>query len=189
MNSTTRVADVSAQLARTFALTTAGALGLALCSQITLHLPITPVPINMGVLGVLLVAGTLGARLGMLAVLEFLLLGASGAPVFASFQSTLALFGPTGGYLLGYLPAAALFGMICERFAKGKYLTRFTATFLGAVPAIAVIYLFGWAWLAFGLQLGMGKALAMGVMPFIAIDMLKVMLAASALATFTKRDA
>jgi len=189
MISNTRVADISAQLARTFALTTAGALALALCSQVAFYHAFSPVPTNLGVLGVLLLGGVLGARLGTLAVLEFLLLGACGAPVFAGFHgSILWLLGPTGGFLLGYLPAVAIFGMICERFAVGSYARRVVVSFFGALPTVAIIYLGGWAWLAFGWHLGTENALLAGILPFIIIDTLKAGFAASILSVINKRE-
>lgn len=81
----------------------------AVFSQISI--PIGPVPINLALLAVFAAGGMLSAAEAVFAVMLFLVLGAAGLPVFAGFNAGLgALFGPTGGYLIGYLPAAFLLG-------------------------------------------------------------------------------
>ncbi|HOX23970.1 MAG TPA: biotin transporter BioY, partial [Elusimicrobiales bacterium] len=83
---------------------------IAMLAKLSLPLPFTPVPVTLQTLGVYLVAAALGPRKAFLAVLTYLAQGFAGLPVFA--QGTLpgiaALLGPTGGYLIGFLPAAAL---------------------------------------------------------------------------------
>ncbi len=92
---------------------TAGAVILIGASRAVL--PLAPVPVTLQTLGVLLVGGLLGARRGVASVAAFLLLGITGAPVFAVGGGAAYLLGPTGGYLLGFLPAAAIAGSVARR--------------------------------------------------------------------------
>jgi biotin transport system substrate-specific component len=148
-----------------------GALVVALSAQVAVPLPFSPVPMTLQGLAVILVGGLFGAAAGAGAMVLYLVAGAFGAPVFSLGRGGLAvLFGPTGGYLLAFPVAAALAGQIARRGRLGRCL-------LGALAAMAVIHLGGWAQLA--LQTGQGgRALALGVMPFLLQDVLKAGLAA-----------
>ena len=95
----------------------------AICSQISLPLPFTPVPINLAAFAVLAAAGLLGCRGAVLSVAAYLLLGAAGVPVFAGFRGGLSvLAGPTGGYLAGYLAAAWITGWLLKAPSAGDSL-------------------------------------------------------------------
>src|SRR5512132_4009477 len=90
-------------------------LAIALAAQVAVPLPFTPVPLTLQTLAVLLASAALGMRRGALAVALYLAEGLAGLPVFASFSSGPAPFlGPTGGYLVGFLPAAAIVGALAE---------------------------------------------------------------------------
>lgn len=159
-------------------LVVAGSLFVALCAQIRVPLPFTPVPLSGQTLGVLLVGGLLGPRLGLLSLLLYLVQGAVGLPVFADSKAGLAiLLGPTAGYLVGFPLAAALTGYL----ASLGWDRRFLSTLLAMVLGNLVIYFLGAGWLAFGMGMGVSKALVLGVVPFLIGDALKAVLAAVAL--------
>lgn len=159
------------------ALLVLGASGLiALASQPEIPLPFTPVPLTLQTLAILLVGVTLGCRRGALAVLAYLGEGLSGLPVFAGGAAGPAhLVGPTGGYLVGFVAAAALAGLLAERRWDRRPHTTVAAMALG----LGVIHLLGAAWLtAF---VGFPSSLVQGVLPFLPGDVLKIAAAAAAL--------
>ncbi len=164
----------------------AGTLVLALSSKISV--PLLPVPMTLQPLAVLCIGGAYGTRLSVLTVIAYLLCGICGLPVFANTPplpaGPLYLFGPTGGFLLSYVPAAAFMGLAAE--AK---LDRSFATMLPcALIASAMILACGFLWLAFianvgngGHGIGAAAAWAKGVAPFLVGDVVKAALAAAVL--------
>ncbi len=150
-----------------------GSLLIALCAQIAIPLPFSPVPITGQTLAVLLVGALLGSRRGGLCLLTYLVEGIAGLPVFAGGATGLAhLLGPAGGYLIGFTAAAYITGLLAERGWDRRTETTLLAMLLGN----AVIYAFGLPWLAF--FAGVGRVLPLGLYPFIAGDLLKSILAA-----------
>ena len=135
-------------------------------------IPVGSVPFTLQVLFVLLAGMVLGPRLAALSVLAYLALGLV-APVYAGGTSGLGvLFGPTGGYLWGFVLAALITGAVSAR--GNASLARFVgAGLLGIVP----IYVLGAAWLAAQLHLGFGAAFVAGVAPFVWLDALKAVAA------------
>ena len=155
----------------------AGSLLLTVSAKI--QVPFYPVPMTMQTLVVIGLGLALGPVRGAAAVALYLTQGALGLPVFAGTPEKgigLAyMMGPTGGYLTGYLPAAALAGWLAER---GWDRNAFTAM-LAALLAGAVIYVPGLLWL--GSVVGWDKpVLAFGLYPFIPGDVMKAVLAAIA---------
>ena len=148
-----------------------GAVIVALSAQVAVPVPGSPVPITLQGLAVLLVGGLFGSAIGAGALVLYLVVGAFGAPVFAPFgpPGLARLFGPTGGYLLAFPFAAGIVGRIAERGRFGRCL-------LGAFTGMALIHLGGWAQLT--ILGGDGSAAAIGVTPFLAQDLLKVVLVA-----------
>lgn len=178
-----RTEHYAAQLA----LATAGAVALALLSQVKIWMPGSPVPFTLQTFAVILLGGFFGARLAAAATAEYLLLGVCGLPVFAGWRAGLTgLTGPTGGYLLGFVLAALLCGVIYARAAARPYGARVLGAWLAGSAGVAVIYLCGWLWLAGWMHISLAKAFAAGVMPFVMPDILKVSLAASLLAVWRK---
>lgn len=153
-----------------------GALIVALLAQVRIALPFTPVPITGQTLGVLLVAAALGSHRGAASLGLYLGGGLAGLPFFSGGGSGLAyLSGPTGGYLVGFLAAAALVGWLAEHgWTRTAYKTAALFT-LGSL----VIYAFGAASLA--AFVGLRQALMVGVWPFLPGDALKAILAAALL--------
>ncbi|MBI4758069.1 MAG: biotin transporter BioY [Chloroflexi bacterium] len=167
---------VESSAARDFMLILVGSLVVALSARISVPLPFSPVPVTGQTFGVLLVGALLGSRRGALSLLAYLGEGALGLPVFAGGTGGLVrLAGPTGGYLVGFVAAAFLVGRLCERGWDQRLPTAGAAMLLGN----AVIYLLGLPWLA--RFVGPDKVLALGLLPFIPGDLLKITLAALAL--------
>ncbi len=156
-----------------FILLCGGSVLLALSAQLTVHLPIGPVPITGQTFAVLLVGALMGSVRGGLVVLLYLAEGLSGLPVFAGGGAgPTVLLGPTGGYLLGFVPAAVAVGFLAERGWDRHFATTLAAMTMGT----GVIFLCGLAWLAV-LQLP-GGLLAIGLVPFLPGAALKIVAAA-----------
>ncbi len=153
---------------------------LLLWASAKVQLPFYPVPLTMQTFAVLAIGAALGWRLGLATVLLYLAEGAAGLPVFAGTPEKgigLAyMMGPTGGYLLGYLPAAAVCGWLAERgWDRSVALTA-----LAMLAGTVTIYLPGLLWL--GAVVGWDKpVLAWGLTPFLLGDLLKLSLASAAL--------
>ena len=159
-----------ARLARNAALALGGALALAFSAKV--QIPFYPVPMTLQTLVVLALGAAYGARLGTATVALYLAQGFLGLPVFAgAFAGPIYMAGPTGGYLVGFLAAAALIGVLAERGWDRSWLLLLAAMTLGH----AVIFAFGFAWLA--ALVGPGKAFALGVEPFAAATAVKTLLA------------
>lgn len=143
------------------ALTAAGAF---------IAIPIGPVPIVMQNFFIILTGLLLGSRWGIAAVGVYLLAGALGLPVFAGGTGGLARFvGPTGGYLLGYLPAVFVIGRISEKTSNKA---RFDV--IAAVCGSLIVYACGVPWLKLLTGMSWAKAVSVGMLPFLPGDALKV---------------
>jgi biotin transport system substrate-specific component len=149
-----------------------GTVFLALTAQIKVDLPFTPVPITGQTLGVLLVGSLYGPRRGALTVLAYLAEGLAGMPVFAGGRAGVAvLLGPTGGYLVGFVLAALVAGLLGA--SDRPLWLRLT----GAALASVAVYLIGAPWLAVVGALPLSVALVKGVLPFLIGDAIKAALA------------
>jgi biotin transport system substrate-specific component len=150
----------------------------AVGAQIAIPLPFSPVPFTLQVPAVILSGLLLGVRYGTLSQLVYLLLGAAGAPVFAQFSGGFAhLVGPTGGYLLSYPLAAAVAGLAAAAVASAPRPRALGTSLLAGTTALGVIYALGATWLGVVTNLPPAAALAQGVIPFVAFDLVKVALA------------
>jgi biotin transport system substrate-specific component len=139
-----------------------------------LIVPIGPVPISMQPLFIFLAGYALGPRHGVMAMGLYLLAGTVGLPVFAGGKSGLGhLLGPTGGYLFGFLASA----LLCGLARTGKDLIPWTRGIIFGILAILAAYGAGAAWLKFALDFSWGKAVAVGVVPFIPWDAVKIFVA------------
>jgi biotin transport system substrate-specific component len=156
----------SSTLAFDLAAVVGGATLTTLASQVAI--PWQPVPITLQTMAVMLCGLTLGARRGALSQLAYLAAGAAGAPVFAGWSGGPAhLFGPTGGYLAGFVVVAGLLGWLAEKGWDRKFLLCGAALTL----AIFVQLSLGTAWLA--AYAGWKAALLLGFVPFIGIEAVK----------------
>lgn len=143
----------------------------AVCSQIALPLPFTPVPVNLATLSVITAGVLLGAQAATVSQLVYLLAGAVGLPVFARFQGGIAvLLGPTGGYLIGYVAAAFITGWISEN-RNGQFFWHCIAMAAG----VAACYFFGTVWYIVLTHSSPAAALIMAVIPFLPGDGLKIL--------------
>jgi len=150
----------------------AASLFLAALSQVEIRLPWTPVPVTLQTFGVFVIAAALGARRGVAAVLAYIAQGAAGLPVFAGGGAGVGhLLGPTGGYLAGFVGAAALIGCLAERGWDRSLLRSFAAMFCGAV----VIFACGLLQLSWFVPTR--DLLALGLIPFVPGALLKITLA------------
>jgi biotin transport system substrate-specific component len=146
----------------------------ALTARITIPLPFTPIPITLQTLAVVLSGLVLGARGGAAAQLTYLGLVAMGLPLDARGLGAAAFFGPTAGYLVGFVPAAFVAGWLADRFSARTWWGNFVA----ALAGMLVIYMVGASWLA--VMLGSWqKAWLGGVAPFILLDLGKAAVAAA----------
>ena len=142
----------------------------AIGAYIYIPLPISPVPITLQMFFTFMAGGLLGKKYGFFSQLIYVLIGAIGLPVFAGGAGGIGiLFGPTGGYVLGFMAAGYVAGM-----SKDNYLSKVIYMMLGLV----FIYLLGTVRLMYVVQVDFIKALTMGVTPFIIGDLIKVALAA-----------
>ena len=154
----------------------------AICARVSFHLPFTPVPITLQVFAVLLSGLALGSKLGAASQMLYVAIGAAGLPVFADGKGTAAVLGPTGGYIVGFIAAAFVAGLISERLREKATL----GAGLGALAGITIIYLFGTSWLAIWLSAverqeaaisTIKSAWLLGAFPFIVVDLLKAVIA------------
>ncbi len=153
-----------------------GSFLIGLCAQVKIWLPFSPVPVTGQTFAVLMMGTLFGARRGCLCVLAYLTEGIAGLPVFAAAGGPAALAGPTGGYLIGFLAAAYITGLLAEKGWDRRVGTTIVAMLLGN----AVIYAFGLARLA--CLMGINKTiLTVGLYPFVPGDILKTILAAAIL--------
>jgi biotin transport system substrate-specific component len=137
-----------------------------------ISIPAGSVPFTLQVFVVLLAGMVLGPRLGVLSVLAYLILGLA-APVYSGGTTGLGvLFGPTGGYLIGFIPAVLLTGWLANP-REGSLPRMFLAGLSGLIP----IYTLGATWLAVQLDLSTSAALAAGVAPFLWADIVKALAA------------
>lgn len=154
----------------------AGAALTALLAQVAV--PLVPVPVTGQTLAVLLVGATLGAARGAIALGVYAALGIVGLPVFSDFGSGLGVvLGPTGGYILGFVAAAALVGWLSER-AWERQVLKALATFAAGT---LVVFALGLPWLAVTLQLDLAQTLNAGLWPFLLGGAIKTAIAAGLL--------
>lgn len=172
---------VPRSLTADIALIASGALLTAAAAQVSI--PMWPVPITGQTFAVLLVAATLGMARGTLSMSLYAVMGAAGLPVFTAGKSGFE-FGPTLGYIFGFIAAAAVVGYFAEREIGRKWFS----VAVGFVAGNAVIYAFGLPWLAIFLGANswpndIQSTLVAGLYPFILGDAIKIAIASTLLPT------
>ena len=141
---------------------------------LSIPLPFSPVPISLTNFAIFLAIFVLGMKNGTISFIIYLLLGAVGVPVFSSFRGGLqVLAGPTGGYLIGFIFLALIMGFALDHFDR-----KLVPTIIGMIIGMAVCYAFGTVWLAKLLSLSFKEGLMMGVIPYLAGDVAKIIIAA-----------
>ena len=151
-------------------------MAAVLCVLAPWKIPVGPIPITLASFGVYLAAGVLGPLEGTIAVVVYVRLGAVGVPVFSGFTGGAGcLLGLTGGYILGYIPCAAVSGLLMGRNAP---LWRRA---LALVAGTAVLYALGTAMYCIQSGKALAAALAACVLPFLPLDAVKIAVCAVAL--------
>lgn len=173
---------------RRIALVAAGVGLIALAAKI--QVPFWPVPMTLQTLALMLVIGASGFRLSLEIVLAYLAVGLAGLPVFAGpAAGPLYFTGPTAGFLIGFVAAAAIVGWAADRGLTKRPVMLFGAMFAGELA----IFGLGFLWLGFifttssGNTLGADIAFASGVKPFILGDMVKIAVAAAVISGLRRR--
>lgn len=140
---------------------------------IKIPIPISPVPITLQVFFVLLAGLVLGARWGGTSMVVYVMLGVIGLPVFSGGSSGLGiLLGPTGGYIIGFVAGAFVTGLIYNKANDSK-----TATIGAMIGGLAMIYLLGVMQLSFVANMTLQQAVAVGMLPFLIGDAIKIVAA------------
>ena len=168
-----RVGERTPTRLRHIALVLVGTAFVALCAQV--YIPTLPVPFTGQTFGVLLVGGALGFRRGALALLLYLAIGAIGIPVFSEGKAGLSIIqGVTGGYLIGFVVAAAIIG----RLAELGWDRRIGGSLAAMAIGTAVIYAIGVPWLKVTAGLPWETAVSSGMTMFLIWDVAKLAVAA-----------
>lgn len=143
---------------------------LCITAPFSFHLPFSPVPLSLATFSVYFCVMVLGMKLGGLSVCLYVLLGLAGLPVFSNFTGGAGrLWGPTGGYILGYIFMAYICGFFVD-----KWLRKPSLVFVGMILSTAVCYLFGTCWLSFQTSLTLSQAFISAVCPFLVGDFVKI---------------
>ncbi len=162
----------TSKLGRNVALAIIGSLIVAGAAQINVPLPI--VPLTLQSLAVLAVGAAYGARLGGATLALYAAEGAAGLPVFAQMKAGAGVIaGPTGGYIIGFIIAAALVGYLAEKNWDRSFVRMFAAAILGAI----VLYIPGLIWLH-NFANGWAQTFEWGLTPFVLGDLVKAALVA-----------
>ena len=149
-----------------------GVMGAVICVLSPFSVPIGLIPVAFANLAIYLAVYLLGWKWGTVSVLIYLLVGLAGLPVFAGFGSgATQLLGPTGGYLLGYLPMALVGGLVVEKCKS------YPLHFVGLVVGTALCYALGTLWFCWQGGHTLGAALWACVIPFIPFDLGKIVVA------------
>ncbi len=164
-----------------FDMTLCALFAAVICVLSPISIQIGPIPVSLGLLGVLLAASVLGPVRGMTSVLVFVLAGACGLPVFSGGRGGFSvLIGPTGGYIWGYLSAAVIAGIRSDRIKTDSRNGKIIASLLSVVTCITgtvICYFCGTVQYCFVADIGFIAALAACVIPFIPLDILKCIFA------------
>lgn len=147
---------------------------ICVLAPLSIPLPFSPVPISLTILAIYFGLYAIGWKWGTVACLLYILLGLIGVPVFSGFSSGPAkLFGPTGGYIFGFIFVAIIAGIFIDKFEKKIWMH-----IIGMVIGVAVCYIFGTAWFLVVMDgYTVSTALAACVIPFIPADIVKIIIA------------
>lgn len=162
-----------------------GACLTGLLAQVRIPLPFTPIPLTGQVFAVLVCGALLGAGYGTLSQAFYVGLGATGIPWFSGGAGGPGVFaGFTGGYLIGFVAAAFFLGLVTRRRTGARTLEGQLWVMLAAV---GIIYAFGALHLVLTLGMSSAEAIASGVVPFVAGDLIKAVLAAGVTVALLRR--
>lgn len=143
-----------------------------ICIAAPYSIQVGPIPITLATFAIYLTGAVIGGKRGMAAVIVYILLGAVGLPVFSGFRGGFGtLLGPTGGYIIGYIPLVLITGIFAEMNSKKN---RVVLTVAGMILATAALYTFGTAWYMIKTSSDIRTALTLCALPFIPGDGIKI---------------
>lgn len=157
-------------------ITTTALMTALICILGPMSIPIGPVPISLQNLAIYITIYVLGTKRGTIAYVIYLILGLCGLPVLAGYSGGVGkIVGPTGGYLIGFIPMALCMGILIKKHYKNVLLSIVIME-----VSTWIAYLLGTAWLAFSTHTSFGTAFSLGVAPFIILDLIKMVISAIA---------
>ena len=163
--------EVVSHKSKIYTLSRTAIMAAVICILAPLSIPIGPIPISFTNLAIYFSLYLLGWKLATGSYITYLLIGMIGLPVFSGFTGGVAkLLGPTGGYIIGFIPMAILAGFIIDRY-KNR-----TVQFLGMVFGTILCYGFGTIWFCFQTGTTFVAALGLCVFPFIPGDLIKIII-------------
>lgn len=175
MSNNTMDSKVTVNKISTRQLALIGLMSAVICilGPLSIVTPFSPIPISLCTLAICFVVTVLGMKWGTLSVLIYILLGLVGLPVLSGFTGGVGkLLGPTGGYIIGYIFMALIYGFFADRFSG-----RIVPLIIGLLLGNAACYLFGTIWYAYQASLPFSAAFAGAVLPFIPGDLVKMVVA------------
>lgn len=144
-----------------------------ICVISPFKIPIGEVPITLATLAIYVAASVLNWKYGTTAIIIYILIGMVGLPVFSGFLGGVQrLVGPTGGFILGYIPCALVIGLIIDKNERKKWMYP-----IAMVAGTVVLYACGTAWFMISLNYTLAAALMACVVPFLIFDAIKIILA------------
>ena len=156
----------------TYAMAVTALMTAVTCILAPLSIPIGPVPISLTNFAIYLSLYLLDWKKGTVSYILYLLLGLVGLPVFSGFTGGIGkLAGPTGGYIIGFIPMAIIPGIVIDKFSQ-RWIQ-----ILGMIVGTAICYAFGTAWFCIQAGYTVSAALAVCVIPFIPADLIKMVIA------------
>ena len=156
-----------------------------LAAQVRIPLPFTPIPVTGQIFAVLLAGAVLGGQYGGLSQTLYVLIGVLGVPWFNGMGGGIGVVsGLTGGYVIGFTPAAFVVGWLSERRRFGD---NFYAQLLIMAAGVAIVYAFGLTQFAVLTGMGFAKAMRLAVLPFVPVDLMKAAIAATLSTGFISR--
>ena len=170
LSNNSKIKSKEKEFLKSIFLVLSGVIFLSIMSQLIIPLYFTPVPISLGSFGIILVALLYGRKLGTATVISYVAAGSLGAPIFAGFKAG-SLFSPTGGYIIGYIVAAAILGYLSDKGIAKSYVK----TFLSLLLVSVIIFILGA--LVLMLFVPIKNVFMAGVLPFIPGDILKAVAA------------
>ena len=155
----------------TYAMAVTALMTAVTCILAPLSIPIGPVPISLTNFAIYLSLYLLDWKKGTISYILYLLLGLVGLPVFSGFTGGIGkLAGPTGGYIIGFIPMAIIAGIVIDKFSQ-RWIQ-----ILGMIVGTAICYAFGTVWFCFQSRYTVAAALAVCVIPFIPADLIKIVI-------------
>ncbi|MBQ9765516.1 MAG: biotin transporter BioY [Lachnospiraceae bacterium] len=164
-------------------LTTIGIMAALMCVISPWSIQIGPIPVTFATLALYFISFFVGEKIGVVAVLIYILLGAVGLPVFSGFTGGLQrIMGITGGYIVGYIPCVYVSGLMIRRMPKklGVYILAMTT-------GTCILYLTGILWYVFQTEMSVTAAMMICVVPFVPADILKIVIASVFVQEVNKR--